>query len=370
MMNYFEFCMNNLVRKFCKYINCRKKVMSIKEQARMALKLSFLVGAGMTVPEGVRVIKKSYPAATQDILSDIELQAQSGISFSDIVVEKKCHPTLCHFVKIGEMTGMLAANLLRAHEEISRRNNLSKKIRSALVYPAFVIFSTLTVTIGVLVYVFPKIIPVVTSFGNELPVSTKFVLWCFNFLQSYGLLFLLTACAAIAYAAMQYRARSRFCLWCDRIVLKIPYVGALIKSYSVAATLGTLSALLKVELPIAVCIRITSSSVSNFEYQRVLRDISHHIERGETFERAIARYENTFPDFIAETVSVGEKTGRLSESLAMTAEFYEREVDDMSKKFTSVVEPLSILFAGMIVGLVAISIMGPVYSITSHVGGR
>ncbi len=343
--------------------------LSSKEQIFFIKRLSFLIKAGIPTLESLKMIREQTKSkGYKRILNSIIRDVSNGQSLSGSLAK---HPRAfstfaVNIVSFGESSGILSENLEYLADELRKKQQLQKKVISAFVYPVIVIFATLGITAFLMVYLFPKIMPVFVSLNIKLPLSTRIVIFLSNFIANYGIYvaFLLVAIiiAFVFLLKKSYTAHYRF----DSFILRLPLIGSILRYYSLANSTRTMGLLLKSGLTISDALPIVSRTTGNFVYRKEFKSLSKVVERGEKMSSYLQKKRNIFPDVLSQIVSVGEKSGNLSASLIYLSELYESEVDDFTKNLGSLIEPVLMIFMGLLVGFIAISIITPIYSITQN----
>ena len=265
-------------------------------------------------------------------------------------------------VRAGEESGNLSLALQSVSLQMEKTYQLNKKIRGALMYPA-VIFS-LMVVIGVLmmVYMVPTLTATFVGLGIKLPLSTRIVIAVSDFLKDYFLFVVLGFVFAVVALIAFLRTLSGQRIF-DTILLKLPVISEIVKEVNSARTARTLASLVSSGVDIVVAIGVTRDVIQNSYYKEVLDEVGAVIQKGESMSLVFSKHEKLYPLFVGEMVSVGEETGTIGEMLSAVATFYEDEVDQKPKDMSSIVEPVLMIIIGAAVGLFAISMLGPTYSL-------
>ena len=230
----------------------------------------------------------------------------------------------------------------------------------AFVYPAVIVVATLGITAFLMLYLFPKIMPVFASMHMELPLTTRIVIWVSTFLQNWGLTFsVVVVLSAIALTMVITRVRSiRF--WFHRFLTRMPMFGSVVRAYNLAGISRTLGLLLKSGITLSEALPLTADTTKNLVYQHELRVMAHAVNRGERVSTYLAKRRKIFPDVMSQMVAVGEKTGNLSITLVYLSELYNAEVDVFTKNLSALIEPALMVVMGLLVGFIAVSIITPI----------
>lgn len=350
----------------------RESRFSLKDQVFFAKRLSFLITAGITVVDGLSILREQTTSRGQALVLDrILLDVTNGQSlaksfgkfpkvFSDFAV---------HIIKVGESSGTLSQNLEYLADELRKKQILRRKIIGAFVYPVLITLATLGITAFLMLYLFPKIMPIFTSLHATLPISTRIVMSLSVFFQHWGLVFLglLTLCIFIFSVALG-RSSTLHMLF-DRMLLRLPVVGSMIQNYNIANVSRTLGLLLKSGVRLSEALPITADTTKNLVYKRECNNLAEVVERGEKVSTYLRGKRHVFPDIFSHLIAVGEKSGTLSKTLVYLSEMYESEVEDFTKNLSTLIEPALMIFMGLLVGFIAISIITPIYGITQNLHG-
>jgi type IV pilus assembly protein PilC len=351
----------------------QKPRLTLKEQIFFAKRLSFFIHAGVPLIEAIDIIRMQTRSKTKkELFNTIQKDiaegqylatslARSGSVFNDFAI---------NIIRVGEGSGILKENLTYLADELTKRKELRSKVTSALVYPAFITAATLGITILLTVFIFPKIMPIFVSLHVPLPFTTRALIAISGFLKSWGLLtfFVLVLISITLLVLRNTYTRVRHVA--DRLLLSLPLAGSIAKNYNLANYSRTLGLMLRSGIPITTAMGVVSETTPNLLYKNAYAEITAALVRGETVSQGLARFPKLFPDVLTHMVSVGEKTGSLAQTLIYLAELYETEVNDLTKNLSSSIEPILMIVMGLIVGLIAVSIITPIYAITQHLSPR
>jgi len=267
-----------------------------------------------------------------------------------------------NMVEAGETGGILDTILQRLSQYIEKNVKLQRAVKSALVYPVGV----LTVAGGVITLLLWKVVPIFATLfaglGVTLPLPTRIVIGASNFVGSYfGLAFLVAFAAIIFGLKVWYgTAQGRFIL--DSILLKLPVLGILMRKIAVARFTRTLGTLISSGVPILEGLDITARTAGNAVVERALLKVRRALEEGKSLTEPL-RESEVFPGMVTQMIGVGEQTGAMDAMLQKIADFYEDEVDAAVKDLLTALEPVMIVFLGVVVGGVVISMYLPLFSL-------
>ncbi len=346
---------------------------SIKELVHFTKRLAFLVRSGVPIFESLQLLaKQTRSRARGRVLESVVEDVSNGRTLSAGLARfpKIFGDFAINVVRVGELSGTLSSNLTYLSEELEKRNTLKRKVVGALVYPAFITASTIGITTLLTVYIFPKVMPIFISLNVTLPFTTVALLFLSNFLRNYGLYVLGgLIIAAIAYFfALRKSEKLRYLV--ARSVLCLPLFGRLVQNYNMTNFCRTLGLLLRSGFNVVESMTVTGNSTPNPVYKQECFQIREHIIKGERISEYLAKKPKLFSDTVSHMIAIGEKSGTLSDSLTYLAEHYEAEVDDTVKNLSSSIEPVLMVFMGIIVGFVAVSIITPIYEVTQHLNQK
>lgn len=341
--------------------------LSIRNQSLFAKRLSFLVNANVALLDSLYIVRdqtssKSMVRVIDHIIKDTSqgqyLHASLGKlpnTFSGFFVS---------MIKVGELSGILSKNLNYLADELRKREVLRKKILGALVYPLFITIATLGVTTLLTAYIFPKIMPIFGSLKVSLPLTTVILISVSAYLREWGLLTLLGIGIFIAIFITIRNMSPKFRLFVEAATLRIPIAGKLVQTYNLANFTRTLGVLLKSGATVTQALDITGDTLDNTLYRKSCHAISVRVKKGEPISLSLMENKKLYPSLIGHMVGIGEKTGKLSDTLIYLSELYEEELDDQAKGLSSSIEPILMVVMGLVVGFVAVSVITPIYSIT------
>lgn len=362
---------NELTEKtgfFSKKINLFNGV-SISEKIMFTNNLSGMLSAGLSLNRALSILEKqSTNSYFQDILRDLEEDIGKGNTLSEGM---KKYPKIftgifIPMIHAGEESGSLPNTLTEVGISLKKTYALNKKIKGAMTYPAIIIFAMVVIAIFMMVYVVPTLTQTFKDLGSELPASTRAIIGISDFISGNIFLFLsmIIALIAIIFILSKFKLIQRYF---DRAILYIPVIGNIVKEVNTARTARTLSSLLLSGVSISNSLAITEEVLQNVHYKELIHKSISLIEKGMVLSTSFK--ENTFlyPVMVGEMVEVGEETGNLSKMLLDVANFYETEVDNKTKDLSTIIEPVLMLLIGAAVGLFAVSMIKPMYSVMNNI---
>jgi len=342
--------------------------LSLQDQMLFAKRLAILLKAGVPILGALNMMKKQTTSkASLHVVDDLAKGVESG-QYLHVRLDrfrKFFGDFAVNIIKVGEISGTLHDNLGYLADELKKKRELRRKVVSALVYPIFIVVATLGITVLLTVYVFPKILPILTTFNTQLPISTRILIFISSLFIHWGWLIALILIVLIGTFILALR-RPGFSLFIDRLILRIPVLGRLLQSYYMANFCRTLGVLLQSDVRIVEAVNITASTSTSEVYKKSIGELAAIITKGGKISAHLEKQGKIYPPMVSQMITVGESTGKLSDSLMYLAEIYESEVDELTKNLSTSIEPLLMIFMGLLVGFIAISIITPIYSFTQN----
>lgn len=341
----------------------------LKEQIFFIKRLSFLIKAGIPVLESLNIINDQTKSGSQkNILSSVIVDVSNGqyLSVSLAKHKKSFGEFTINIIGFGEATGILSENLEYLAEELKKKQELKKKIIGALIYPVIVLSATFAITGFLMLYLFPKITPIFQSIGAGLPLSTRIIMNSSVFLKNYGFYLVSIIVTIIIGITILVKKNKKFHYLFDSLIIKTPFLGGIVRQYNLSNSTRTIGLLLKSGISISEALPITSKTLSSLVYKKEFENLSERIRKGDQMSSYLKEKPKLFPSISTQIISVGERSGNLSNSLIYLSQMYESEVEDFTKNLSNMIEPFLMIFMGLLVGFIAISIITPIYSITQH----
>ncbi len=350
-------------------ISSNRMRLSVKDQTFFVKRLSFLIKAGIPMRESLVMIrdqthKKTYVRILDIIIANVSNGQNLATSLSKF--KHAFGEFTINIIGFGEQTGILSENLEYIADELKKKQALRKKIISASVYPIIVSIATVGIVAFLMVFLFPKILPVFSSLNYELPISTRIVIGISKFITHWGLVTLIVGIVLLTASLISIKKSKTCAFYFDLFILKIPVIGKIAQDYNIANFTRTLGLLLKSGVTMGEALPICVRTTPNLVYQKEFHALASVVNRGSKISTHLSKHREFFPDIVTQIVSVGEHSGNLSNSLIYLSEMYEADIDDFTKNLSSMVEPVLMIVMGILVGFIAISIITPIYGITQH----
>ena len=343
-----------------------------KELAVFTRQFSVMIDAGLPLVQCLEILATQQENKTfQKVLSGTRSSVEGGTTLSAAMKQypKVFDPLFTNMVEAGETGGILDTILQRLAAYIEKNVKLQRAVKSALIYPVGV----LTIAGGVITLLLWKVVPIFATLfaglGVSLPLPTRIVIALSHFVGSiFGFLILVGVVAAVVGIKIWYGTPTgRFVL--DTIILKVPVLGILMRKIAVARFTRTLGTLISSGVPILEGLDITAKTSGNAVIERALFKVRKSLEEGKSLTDPLKESE-VFPGMVTQMIAVGEQTGAMDAMLQKIADFYEEEVDSAVKDLLTALEPIMIVFLGLVVGGVVISMYLPLFSLIGQLSGR
>jgi len=263
-------------------------------------------------------------------------------------------------IKTGEASGGIAESLLYLSDHLERESDISSKIKGAMIYPIFVISTLLVVIPMVIFFVIPRLVDLLKETTTKPPFFTQLMINFYEFLGNFGWVIVVAFFLLILFFVYYFTTKEGKKKY-DEWSLKVPFFGGFLKKTFLIKFAENISTLIGAGLSINNAIKITRDTVGNFVYKNILSETEDRVSQGEKISAVLVKYPEYAPPFVVQMIQVGEETGTLDKNLMEIVNFYNKEVERDIETFTVMLEPVLIIFLGVIVALLAISVIGPLY---------
>jgi len=323
-----------------------------------------MIDAGLPIVQCLQILgAQSDSKPFRKVIGGIKDDVESGTTLAEAIRKhtRVFSELYTSMVQAGEIGGILDTILVRLAAYLEKASRLKSKIKGAMIYPSCIVAAAILVTAVLLIWVIPVFADVFSSFGHRLPAPTQFVINLSNFTIEH--VWYLMAVPIIAAVAIRYAYRTEEGhFWIDRFLLRVPVFGALIRKSAVARFSRTLGTLVSSGVPILDALVITARTAGNKVVERAIMSARASIASGRTIAEPLTE-SKVFPPMVCQMISVGETTGALDSMLQKIADFYEDEVDNTVANLMSLLEPAVILFLGVVIGGLVISMYLPIFQL-------
>ena len=325
--------------------------------------MATMMTAGIPLVQSFDIIGAGHEnPAMQKLILAIKGDVEGGTALADALAKHPLHfdDLFVNLVAAGEQAGALETLLDKIATYKEKTEAIKKKIKKALFYPAAVVVVALVVTAILLIYVIPEFESLFQGFGADLPAFTRFVIDISKFVQDTGWLLLIGTVLGIV-GFLQAKKRNRNVQhFVDRVMLKIPIIGAILNKSAIARYARTLSTTFAAGVPLVEALDSVAGACGNIVYETAVLRMRDEVATGQRLQRAM---ENTelFPNMVNQMIAVGEESGSLDTMSAKVADFYEEEVDNAVDSMSSLLEPLIMAILGVLVGGLVIAMYLPIF---------
>lgn len=344
----------------------------IKTEQRITFtkNLAAMLGAGLTLSRALSVIERqSTNKYFKEVMQKLQENVRAGSGFHEALAQfpRIFSKLFIAMTKAGEESGKLSETLAVVARQMETSNNLTKKVRGAMIYPCIILFAILVIGILMLIFVVPTLAATFRSLGVELPLATRVIMNSSDFMVHHIFIVLVGLGLLIGVFVLALRSApgKRAVLF---LALHAPIIGELTRETYSARAARTLSSLLSSSVEMLTSIGIAAEVVGEDNvFGAVLKDAEEKVRKGEPLSSAFENQQKLYPVFFSEMITVGEETGKVAEMLGQVAEYYEKDVEERTKDLSTIIEPLLMLFIGAFVGVFAISMIAPIYSLSDKI---
>jgi len=346
-----------------------KNRVGVKDISVFTRQFATMINAGLPMVQCLDILsqqteKEFFKTSIAKIMSDVEGGSTLGEAMGR-------HPKIfnslfVNMVEAGEAGGILDVILVRLAQFLEKLDALQRKVKGALTYPAVVGVVATGATIFMLMFIIPTFAKMFTDFGGELPLPTRIVIGISDFLRGYWWALGAGVAGAIV-GFKRYYATSAGRYTCDKLMLKVPVLGNVVRKGSVARFTRTLGTLISSGVPILQGLEITAKTAGNMVVEKAVMATRESISQGNTISEPLKEC-GVFPPMVTSMIAVGEQTGALDEMLDKIASFYDSEVDTAVEALTAIIEPVMIVVMGVVVGGMLIAMYLPMFKLVTVVG--
>lgn len=332
--------------------------------------LCTMMRAGVPLLQSFDIAAKGHsnPAVTRMLL-EVRADVETGISLAEAFRKRPLHfdKLFCNIIAAGEAGGVLDSLLDKLATYKEKVMAIKSKIKSALIYPAAIVGTAFVITAVIMIYVIPAFKDLFSSFGANLPAPTLFVIWLSDlFIRFWWLIFgsIFGGLFAFFYA---FKRTPKLQEQMDRILLKLPVIGDIIRKATIARWARTLSTLFTAGVPLVEALDSVGGAAGNQVYAEATRRIQADVNTGSSLSFSMQRTD-LFPNMVLQMTAIGEESGSLDQMLDKVADFYEEEVDNAVAALSSLLEPAIMVILGVLIGGLVIAMYMPIFKMGQVVG--
>lgn len=329
--------------------------------------LATMVVAGLSLPEALTILRaQTTNPVFSAVIMDIEHQIVSGGNLGDALAKYPQYFSAIYIalVRAGESSGQLDQVLARLADSMESQREFRSKVSGALIYPVIIVVGMGIVVMIMMTVVIPKLTELYRDFGVDLPLSTQILINMSTFFVRFWWM-MIAVFVGLAYGYNRWRQTAVGQLVIDTIVLRIPLFGELQKKIILVEFTRTLSMLITSGIRLLDALQILKDALGNVLFRNAITEISRKVERGFPLGDTFAQYP-VFPPIVAQMMKVGEETGKLDDTLLKLSRYFASESENLVKGLTTAIEPIIMVFLGVGVGFIVISVITPIYNLTSQ----
>jgi len=342
---------------------------SLKDKLMFTRNLGVMVSSGLPLSRAISNISaQTRNKRFAEILDNIFKDIQAGATFADSLAKYPAifNDLFVNMVRVGETGGNLEEVLDILALQLEKEHELMSKIKGAMMYPSVILVVMIGIAIIMLTYILPKLLSVFKDMDVELPAATKFVIALSDAFKDHSILiavvFVFLGIFLKIFVATKAGKKT-----VSFVLLKNPLTKNMVVKINCARFCRIYSSLLKSGVSVVEALKIVSNTLTNHFYKIVLRDSIEQVQKGVNLSKVIGQNPSIFPVLVTQMLEVGEETGKTESMLLKLAEFYEDEVDQLTKNMSSIIEPVLMIVIGAAVGFFAVSMLQPIYGVMENI---
>ena len=355
------------VRKKTKSLFTKKKKITPKDVAVFTRQFATMLQSGIPIVQSFDIVGKGHDnPSMQELLMAVKQDIESGTNLSTALGK---HPLYfdalyCNLVSAGEQAGILDAILEKVATYKEKIEAIKGKIKAALFYPTAVIVVAFIITAILLIFVIPQFESLFKGFGADLPAMTQFVVNLSKFFQAWWWAIFGALGGAIFFIGYSYKRSIKMQHTIDRLILKAPIIGEIVKKATIARYCRTLATMFAAGVPLVESLDSVAGASGNQVYYDGVMAIKNDVSTGMQLQASMEA-THLFPNMVVQMVAIGEESGELDKMLGKVADFYEEEVDNAVASLSSLLEPIIMAFLGVVVGGLVVAMYLPIFKMAS-----
>lgn len=339
-----------------------------KDKIFFTQQLEVMIRTGFSLSHGLKTLTKQIEnKRLREIIYDLTSQIEQGSTFAKSLERypKIFSEIYCSMIAAGEASGKLDESLKRLLIQMKKTFELRAKVKGAMIYPSIVLTAMMGIGTFMFIFVIPKILNIYEEANAILPLPTRVIITASKFAGNYGI-FLLIGLVILIFSFLRIIKTKKGKKAYHSVLLKLPIASKIIKKMNLATFARNLSSLLRTDIPIVETFNIVSRTQGNVIYQLELKQAAEELKTGVSVTKILERSPELFPPVVTQIVSVGEETGTLDSTTEELAIFYEEELVQILSNLAVIIEPVLMLILGIGVGLLAVAVVMPIYSLVQQ----
>lgn len=344
----------------------------LKDLVVFTRQLSTMISAGVPLNRSLSTLQsQTENKYFNTVIAAVSHDIEGGMTMADALAK---HPRVfneiyVNMVRAGEAGGILDEILKRLAVQLEKDASMRKKIKSAMAYPTVIFSITIVAFFGIMIFIIPKIAKILEDLGGpdaELPIYTQVMLGASDFMRSNVIIILIIAVLG-SFFLRRYLRTPRGKYNFHKLLLNMPVIKGLVAKIALARFARTFASLMSAGVSVLDALEVTANAIGNKVIEKELKDAAKEVKNGKQLSEPLSR-SKYFPAVVAQMLAIGEETGEIDTILIKVADFYEEEVEVVIDGLSSLIEPIMIVTLGAAVGLIAVSVMGPISSLSQNVG--
>jgi len=340
----------------------------LKDKIIFTKQLSIMVRSGLSLVDALSSLKtESVNQTLTGVIDDLVAKVEGGTAFSEALAKHQAvfGDVYVNMVRSGEDSGKLDVVLDRLAIHLEKDYDLVRKIQGALYYPVFILVTMVVVIALVIVLVIPQLKAIFDDAGVSLPLITRGMIGLSFFLKDFGL-YVLAVFVVLAVLIIKWQRTTAGKRFFDRWVLKVPILSMLLKKSYMARFTRTFAALVASGLPLLEVFRLSGKVIGNIHYEEEIVSMAKKVETG-TAVSVVFKKSTMFPSMIGQLATIGEKSGNMDEVFDSMADFFEKDVDNITTNLSALLEPILMVIIGICVGFVIMAVLQPIYGLVNAI---
>ena len=364
--DYFPISVEKVQDFSLSFLDTLTQQINFNDIVNFTRQIAIMLNAGLTLVDSLEILKKqTVKPPLKKMIEAIDAKIKGGSSFSVALKDYKSNFSNLYIslVRSGEASGKLGEILLRLADNLEKEREFKSKLNGALVYPIIIVISMFIVMFIMVTFVLPKLLALYKDFNVELPLSTQILIGVSNLSTKFWP-FLLVLIVVGLYFAKKFLSTKAGKKSFDQFTLKLPVFGNIISVSALVESTRTLAILIGAGISILDALSIVVDSTDNSVFQQAFLTVSQKVEKGQSMGVALEQ-ERIFPPILVQMSQVGEQTGNLDDTLLRLSKYFEMESEMATKTMTTLIEPLILVVLGVGVGFLVMSVITPIYNLTS-----
>ena len=346
------------------------KRVSVVDKLMFTRHLAVMIKGGVALPEAIQILSRQASSAYfKESLEGVSESLKRGVSLHEAIsaYPKIFSGVYVSMVEVGEVLGSLEEVLNLLAIQLKKEHDLKSKVLGAMMYPAVILAATIGIGILMMVVVIPRIAKIFSELNVELPATTRFVIGLSGFIRDHTFLVIVMIVSLIVSFKLFSKSVPGKKVF-HFLFIRTPFIKDIVIKINSARFCRSLASLLGGGVPIVKSLEIVASTATNVYYRQAISDAAQEVQKGMALNGVLEKNSQIFPLLLVQMIRVGEETGMSSQILKQLAEFYEDEVDTLTKGISTIVEPVLMIIIGAAVGFFAVSMLQPMYSIVDTIG--